>query len=72
MSWTDSGATPTSTLEGFGVFSLATTNGPQNYYRLQTLWNPGGGTSLSTLSLRSLVTPVFEDQFCGPYRVFVR
>ncbi len=70
--WEQVSTSPNATPEGFGVFTLATTNAPQNFYRLRVNLNPEAGVGLSAISLKSLRVTPFEDQFCGPYRVFVR
>lgn len=69
--WTEIALSPEPTPEGFGLFPLAPTNGPQNFYRLQTRWDPGAANLLAQPA-HALSAGSFDDQFCGPYRVFVR
>lgn len=70
--WDEISGSPSITPEGAGIFALSPTNAPQNYYRLRVELNPTSGAALLALPLKSLVTTPFEDQFCGPFRVFVR
>lgn len=70
--WGEISTSPSVTPAGAGVFALGATNSGQNYYRLRVLLNPNTGSALRSLPLQLLGTPAFEDQFCGPYRVFVR
>ena len=70
--WEEISTNPSSTSTGAGMFALALTNTSKNFYRLRVQLNPGSGSASLTLPLKSLVTMPFEDQFCGPYRVFVR
>jgi len=70
--WEEISTNPVITPEGMGVFALTTTNSAQSFYRLRVNLNPDSGLNLLALPMKSLVTKPFEDQFCGPYRVFVR
>ena len=70
--WEEISINPIITPTGAGVFTLAMTNTSKNFYRLRVQLNPNSGSALLALPLKSLVTTPFEDQFCGPYRVFVR
>lgn len=70
--WEEVSAKPIVTPEGFGTFTITTTNAAQNFYRLRVDLNAEESLSSATIPLKSLRTVSFEDQFCGPYRVFVR
>jgi hypothetical protein len=70
--WEEVSTNPVSTPEGAGFFAFSITNSAQSFYRLRVNLNPDSGQNLLALPMKSLVTKPFEDQFCGPYRVFVR
>jgi hypothetical protein len=70
--WDEISANPTTTPAGLGVFTLGATNAPQNFYRLRVNLDASAGPSLLALPLKSLLVAPYEDQFCGPFRVFVR
>jgi hypothetical protein len=64
---------PISAPDGVGrSLPFPTTNAPQNFYRLRVNLLPAGELNLLAVPRSSLVTVPFEDQFCGPFRVFVR
>lgn len=71
-SWTEISTSPIATPDGTGIFTLGTTNAAQNFYRLRVNLDANDGLNLLALPMKSLVTTPFEDQFCGPFRVFVR
>jgi hypothetical protein len=70
--WNEISASPVSAPDGVGFFAFSTTNAPQNFYRLRVNLLPAGELNLLAVPRSSLVTVPFEDQFCGPFRVFVR
>lgn len=70
--WNEIATNAIATADGSGVFLFGTTNTAQNFYRLRVNLDPNDGLNLLTLPLRTLVAAPVEDQFCGPYRVFVR
>jgi hypothetical protein len=70
--WNEISDQPATTPNGVGLFTFSTTNAPQNFYRLRVNLFPAGELNLLAAPMSSLVTVPFEDQFCGPFRVFVR
>jgi hypothetical protein len=70
--WNEVLASPDSTSGGVGFFAFSTTNAPQNFYRLRVNLLPAGELVFLSTPMRSAVAVPFEDQFCGPFRVFVR
>ena len=71
--WESVSGTPTPTPQAQGVFVLNTTNAPQSFYRLRVLMDPNsGGAALLSAPARAVRPPQFIEEFCGPFRVYVR
>jgi hypothetical protein len=70
--WENVPAGPTATPVGQGIFVLNTTNSPQSFYRLRVRMDADGGSgNLLSTPARARV-PQFVEEFCGPFRVYVR
>ncbi len=71
--WQNASTNLTPTPDGRGVFTLSTTNTPQNFYRLkvQMATNTAAAGSFS-LPVRTMFQAQFVEEFCGPFRVYVR
>ncbi|HEX5221628.1 MAG TPA: fibronectin type III domain-containing protein, partial [Verrucomicrobiae bacterium] len=71
--WESVSGTPTPTPQAQGVFVLNTTNAPQSFYRLRVLMDPNsGGAAVLSAPARALRPTQFIEEFCGPFRVYVR
>ena len=71
--WQNVSTNPISTPEGRGGFALNTTNAPQSFYRLRVLMDTNSGSgSLFSRPARATLVPQFVEEFCGPFRIYVR
>lgn len=70
--WEELSADPNSTPAGGGVFTLSNPTSGQSFYRLRVQLQPTSEATLLATPRKSLFVIPVEDQFCGPYRVFVR
>lgn len=66
-----SASAPGATADGHGVFSLGTTNGAQNYFRLKVQMTTNSSGS-SLLSLPNGFSSFTSEAACGPFRVYVK
>ena len=70
--WQSAATNATATPDGQGVFDLSTTNAAQNFYRLKVQMNPNGIGAGGFAPMRLFSAPVVVEEYCGPYRVYVR
>lgn len=71
--WQNVATNPAASPEGQGTFTLSTTNSPQLFYRLKVLMATNSApVALSAPPAASRFLPPFLEQYCGPFRVYVR
>lgn len=70
--WAEASAAPVRLADGTGLFALTATNSAKNFYRLQVSLNDAENPNPLAAPLAARARLVFDNQFCGPYRVFVR
>lgn len=71
--WQNVATNPAASPEGQGTFTLSTTNSPQLFYRLKVLMaTNGAAAALRAPPAASRFLPPFLEQYCGPFRVYVR
>lgn len=65
------GMTPTP--EGAGIFTLAATNSPQSFYRLKVQMSTNDNLAGSfALPVNFLSAPLTVEEYCGPFRIYVK
>jgi len=70
--WTEVMVPPVNQADGTGRFVLAATNSVKNFYRLQVGWSEAAAPGARMAPAATRARLIFDNQFCGPYRVFVR
>lgn len=68
--WQNVSTNPVAVPQGMGVFAINTTNAPQSFYRLRVLMDTNSESG-SLVSVPSRAT-LFTEEFCGPFRIYVR
>ena len=70
--WQNVSTNPIATPPGQGVFVLDTTNAPQSFYRLRVLMDTNNGAGLFSAPVRTPPVPRLVEEFCGPFRLYVK
>lgn len=71
--WEPVSAGMTPAPDGSGVFNLSSTNAPQNFYRLKVQMSASNSVNSSfSLPANFLTAPLVIEEYCGPFRIYVR
>lgn len=71
--WQNVSTNPTPTPDGQGIFELSTTNAAQNFYRLKVLMNTNSEVSgFLAIPARPATADRILEEFCGPFRLYVK
>jgi hypothetical protein len=70
--WQTSTVPVTASADGHGVFSIFTTNGARNFYRLKTQMTTNGSVSGSVaVQAEKAYSPFATEAICGPNRAYI-